>query len=91
LILEYLRGTYRQARANRDETGSGIEWLTLLRIHLGALNAAIQYINSSARRTLVREDAATPVHRVRGSSAGATRAVVRGLGFGDFQDVPGIG
>lgn len=91
LILEYLRGTYRQARANRDETGSGIEWLTLLRIHLGALNAAIQYINSSARRTLVREDAATSLHRVRGASAGATRAVVRGLGFGDFQDVPGIG
>ncbi len=91
LILEYLRGTYRQARADRDEAGSGIEWLTLLRIHLGALNAAIQYINSSPRRALVRDDAVTPAHRVRGSSSGATRAVVRGLGFGDFQDVPGVG
>lgn len=91
LILEYLRGTYRQAKANRDDTGSGIEWLSLLRIHLDSLNAAVQYINSSARRTLVREDAVTPIHRVRGSSAGATRAVVRGVGFGDFQWIPGIG
>lgn len=91
LILEYLRGTYRQAVVNRDEAGSGIEWLTLLRIHLGALNAAIQYINSSARRTLVRDEAVTPIHRVRGSSAGAIRSVARGAGFGDFQEVPGIG
>lgn len=91
LIMEFLRGTYRQARVNRDGSGSGIEWLTLLRIHFDTLSAAIKYINSSARRTLVREDAVTPIHRVRGSSAGATRAVVRGLGFGDFQDVPGIG
>lgn len=91
LILEFLRGTYRQARVNRDESGSSIEWLTLLRIHLGALRAAIQYIDSSARRTLVREDAMAPVHLVRSSSAGVTRAVVRGLGFGDYQDVPEVG
>jgi predicted component of viral defense system (DUF524 family) len=91
LILEYLRGTYRQAQINRDEVGSGIEWLTLLRIHLGQLKAAIQFINSAARRTLVREDAVTPIHRVRGSSAGVVRAVSRGVGSGDFNDVPGIG
>jgi hypothetical protein len=91
LILEYLRGTYRQGSTNRRETGSGIEWLTLLRDNLGALSAAIEFINSSARRTLLREYAATPIHRVRGSSAGAMRAVVRGIGSGDIQEVPGIG
>lgn len=91
LILEYLRGTYRQAQINRDEVGSGIEWLTLLRGHLRQLNSAIQFINSAARRTLVREDAVTPIHRVRGSSAGVVRAVSRGTGSGDFSNVPGVG
>ncbi|MBD8467060.1 DUF2357 domain-containing protein [Plantibacter sp. CFBP 8798] len=91
LTLEYLRGTYRQAKAEREFTGSGIEWLSILRSSLDELGAAIQYISSSPGRELVREEALTPIHRSRGSSAGAIRAVVRGLGSGDFLSAPGIG
>jgi hypothetical protein len=91
LILEYLRATFRQGRLERDETGSGIEWLSLLRQHVEELREAIQYINGAPRRTLVRESASTPIHRVRGSNSSVVRAVARGLGTGVTQQLPGIG
>lgn len=91
LSLEYFRPTYRQGALNRDDTGSGIEWLSLLRQYVDELRDAIQYIDTAARRTLVQEQALTAAHRVRGSNASVVRAVARGLGTGDFQHVPGIG
>lgn len=91
LTLEYLRATFRQGRLDRDETGTGIEWLSLLRQQVDELRGAIQYINAAPRRTLVRESVSSPLHRVRGSNSSVLRVVARGLGIGGSQQVPGIG
>jgi predicted component of viral defense system (DUF524 family) len=91
LVLEYLRATFRQGLLEREDAGSGIEWLSLLRQYVGELREAIQYVNIAPRRTLVRENATIPIHRVKGSNASVVRAIARGLGSGDTQHLKGIG
>jgi hypothetical protein len=91
LALEYFRATYRVGAVDRAQTGSGIEWLTLLRNHLTSLTLAIHHINREPRRNLRSERQITSLEKIRGPKPAVIAALGRGQGRGAPINLVGIG
>lgn len=90
LALAYLRATHHGA-SRSDQPATEIEWLTVLRQDITALQQAIAHINEQPYRHLLREVRPTPNYKIRRLDAVARRAIVRGKGTGATDHIEGIG
>jgi hypothetical protein len=92
LGLEYLRSTYTRGGVEAvDDTNTDVEWLTLVRQELDALEAALAYVVAHPHRALVATPASVRLDKIRRLDASSRRAAVRGLGQGPWVMVPGVG
>lgn len=90
LAFAYLRSTHRGASHVR-ERATEIEWLTVLRQNLAALQRAMHRVNEQPHRHLLREVRPTPNYKVRRLDAVVRRAITRGKGSGPIDEVAGLG
>lgn len=91
LALEYLRATYRQGATEETEQATDLEWVTLLRAQITAIDRAVRYVNDHPQRALIREAEIIPVEKIKRSDASVRRAIIQGRGQGPWLDVPSIG
>ena len=91
LVLEYLRATTSRASLRSDDDRKNVEWLLILRSEFDSLIAALRYISQSPHTTIVRETSMRELAKVRRITGPTRRALIRGLGQGDWTFSPGIG
>lgn len=92
LALEYLRSTYTRVGADAvPERSSDLEWLTLLRQEVYALEFALLYVAEHPRRDLAAAVEEVRADRARRPDSHTRRAIARGRGSGPWQQVAGIG
>jgi hypothetical protein len=91
LALEYLRATYRSGAAHDADYATSLEWLTLLRNQIDALQKSIQYINAHPHRSLTREIEDTKLEKIKRADSSIRRAIIRGRGHGPWIHAKGVG
>lgn len=90
LALAYLRSTSQRGGIG-DESGSELDWLTILRQEVSRLQQAVERINRYPHRQLTRQLQEQATHRIKRPDAVARRAVMRGKGSGGYDQAVNIG
>jgi len=91
LAFEYLRSTYARSGVEATTEQSGVEWLTLVRHHVTALEAALRFIDAHPHRALQRSVDLVRTERIRRVDSVVRSAVMRGAGSGEWMTLPNIG
>lgn len=93
LALEYLRATWQAGRVDQSRSMGGVptdvEWLTSLRLHLDAIEQALEQIRRQPLRQLQAHQQWTPVSQARATDKGARQAFLRGTGQGAWVELEG--
>lgn len=91
LALEYLRATYRSGETQEVEYATGVEWLTLIRNEIDAIERSVRYVSDHPHRVLWREVDHLRSEKIKAIDSSVRRAITRGRGKGPWTDVHGIG
>lgn len=90
LALAFMRSTYRHAGVGTT-AGAELDWIIMLRQEVNHLQQAIERINRYPFRHLTREVQEELSRKIKRPDAVARRAILRGKGTGEFDQVSGVG
>lgn len=87
LALEYLCSTYQLGRTDASQSGDELQWVILLRHIFNDLERGLRHIAARPRRSIVRDEVLTPIHRVGRPDSSVRRSVRRQKGSGPLVDI----
>lgn len=93
LALEYLRATWQSGRVGAlgspSDAVTDVEWLTSLRLHIDAMEQALEQIRRQPLRQLQAHQQWTPLSQARATDKGARSALSQGRGQGAWVELEG--
>ena len=88
LALEYLRSTYRLGAESDDDHPTSLEWVTLLRNQIAALQQAVHYVNQHPYHGLSAATENVRADKIKRNNSSVRQAIIKARGRGTWLNTP---